>query len=100
MLQPGSVTHAFICDAYHHFDRYPEMLASILAALQSGDELVVVGFDRIPGISREWLLTHVWADKKTVRQEFETAGFRLVEDVPVAAFKENYLLRFRKPDSE
>ena len=100
MLQPGSVSHAFVCDAYHHFDRYPEMLASIHAALQPVGELVVVDFDRIPGVSREWLLTHVRADKKTVRQEIEAAGFRFVEEVPVAAFKENYLLRFRKPRSE
>ena len=99
-LQPDSVTHAFVCDAYHHFDRYPEMLASIHAALQPGGELVVVDFDRIPGVSREWLLTHVRADKNTVRKEIEAADFRFVEDVPVAAFKENYLLRFRKPRSE
>jgi predicted methyltransferase len=76
------------------------MLASIHAALQPGGELVVVDFDRIPGVSREWLLTHVRADKKTVRKEIEAAGFRFVEDVPVAAFQENYLLRFRKPRSE
>jgi predicted methyltransferase len=100
MLQPGSVSHAFVCDAYHHFDRYPEMLASIHAALQPVGELVVVDFDRIPGVSREWLLTHVRADKKTVRREIEVAGFRFVEEVPIAAFKENYLLRFRKPATE
>lgn len=100
MLQPGSVTHAFVCDAYHHFDRYPEMLASIHTALQPGGELVVVDFDRVPGVSREWLLTHVRADKTTVRQEIEAAGFCFVADVPVAAFKENYLLRFHKPATE
>jgi len=96
-LAPGSVTHAFVCDAYHHFDRYPEMLASIHAALVPGGRLVVVDFDRIPGVSREWLLTHVRAGKDSVRGEIEAAGFVFLEEVPVAAFRENYLLRFRKP---
>lgn len=96
-LAPGSLTHAFVCDAYHHFDRYPEMLASIHDALVPDGRLVVVDFDRIPGVSREWLLTHVRAGKDTVRGEIEDAGFVFVQEVPVAAFRENYLLRFRKP---
>lgn len=95
-LPQGSVTHAFVCDTYHHFERFPEMLASLRDALRPGGELVVVDFDRIPGVSREWLLTHVRADRETVRREIEAAGFEFVDDVPVAAFKENYLLRFRR----
>lgn len=95
-LAPGSVTHAFVCDAYHHFDRYPDMLASIHDALVPGGRLIVVDFDRIPGVSREWLLTHVRAGKETVRREIEDAGFVFVDEVPVAAFHENYLLLFRK----
>lgn len=96
-LQPGSVTHVFVCDAYHHFVRYPEMLASIRAALVPGGELVVVDFERIPGVTREWLLDHVRAGKETVRSEIEQAGFEFVAEVPVEAFAENYLLRFRVP---
>lgn len=96
-LPPGSVTHAFVCDAYHHFEQYPAMLASIHAALAPGGQLVVVDFDRIPGHSREWLLTHVRAGKETVKGEIEDAGFEFLEEVPVESFKENYLLRFRRP---
>lgn len=96
-LAPGSVTHAFACDAYHHFEQYEAMLASILAALVPGGEFVVVDFDRIPGVSRDWLLEHVRADKATVRGEIEAAGFEFIEEVEVPEFEENYLLRFRRP---
>jgi len=96
-LAPGSVSHAFACDAYHHFEQYKAMLASIRSALVPGGEFVVVDFDRIPGVSREWLLEHVRADKATVRGEIEAAGFEFIEEVKVPEFQENYLLRFRKP---
>lgn len=96
-LAPGSVTHAFVCDAYHHFVEYPAMLASIHEALRPGGQLVVVDFDRVPGKSREWLLTHVRAGKEAVRGEIEDAGFEFVEEVEVEQFDENYLLRFRRP---
>lgn len=96
-LPPAAVTHAFVCDAYHHFTRYPAMLESIRTALVPGGELIVVDFNRIPGVSREWLLTHVRADKETVRAEITGAGFECLGEVPIEAFQENYLLRFRKP---
>lgn len=96
-VPPGSVTHAFVCDAYHHFTRYPEMLASIHAALRPGGTLIVVDFERIPGVSRDWLLTHVRADKGTVQEEITRAGFEFDGEVPIEAFRENYLLRFRRP---
>lgn len=96
-LPPASVTHAFVCDAYHHFAEYQAMLASIRQALVSGGTLVVVDFDRIPGTSREWLLSHVRAGKETVRGEIEDAGFEFLEEVEVEGFAENYLLLFRRP---
>lgn len=97
MLPPASVGHVFVCDTYHHFERYPEMLASIRDALLPGGWLTVVDFERIPGVSREWLLEHVRADKETVRDEIEAAGFEFVDEVDLPALRENYLLRFRRP---
>ena len=64
-------------------------------ALVPGGELVIIDFERIPGVSRDWLLEHVRAGKETVREEIEMAGFDFLEEVEVPAFKENYLLRFR-----
>ena len=96
-LAAGSVSHVFACDTYHHFGKYPEMLASIRQALVPGGELVIVDFERVPGVSRDWLLEHVRADKETVRGEIEAAGFEFLEEVEVPALQENYLVRFRKP---
>jgi len=96
-LAAESVDHVFICDTYHHFSYYGEMLDSIREGLAPGGQLVVIDFERIPGTSRDWLLTHVRAGKEQVRAEIEQAGFEFVEEVEVPAFAENYLLRFRKP---
>jgi predicted methyltransferase len=96
-LPPGSVSHVFVCDTYHHFEQYPEMLASIQAALVPGGRFVIVDFERIPGVSTEWTLNHVRAGKEIVRQEVESAGFLFDTEIDMPEFKENYLLRFRKP---
>lgn len=96
-LPPASVGTVFTCDTYHHFEAYPEMLASIRQALVPGGLFMVVDFERIEGVSREWIMGHVRAGKQTVRQEIEAAGFEFVGEVQVPAFEENYLLRFRRP---
>ena len=96
-LPPAAATHAFVCDAYHHFVDWPAMLASIHQALVPGGTLVVVDFDRVPGKSPEWLLTHVRAGKETVREEIEEAGFEFLDEPEIEGFEENYLLRFRRP---
>ena len=96
-LEPGSVDRVFTSDTYHHFTYYEEMLASIHQALVPGGELVILDFERIPGVSPEWILGHVRADKQTVVEEVETAGFSLAEEVEVEGLEENYFLRFRKP---
>ena len=96
-LPPAAATHAFVCDAYHHFVDWPAMLASIRQTLVPGGTLVVVDFDRVPGQSREWLLSHVRAGKETVKGEIEEAGFEFVDEPVIEGFEENYLLRFRRP---
>lgn len=96
-LPVGSVSHVFVCDTYHHFEQHHEMLASIHAALVPGGRFVIVDFERIPGVSSEWTLNHVRAGKETVRKEVEAAGFNFDTEITVSEFKENYLLRFRKP---
>jgi len=58
---------------------------------------VIVDFERIPGVSTEWTLNHVRAGKEIVRQEVESAGFLFDTKIDMPEFKENYLLRFRKP---
>ncbi len=97
VLAEPILDRVFICDTYHHFEYHVAMLSSIQAAMKPGAELILVDFDRVPGKSREWLLTHVRAGKSEVQKEITDAGFEFVEEVTIPEFRENYLLRFRKP---
>lgn len=93
-LARESIDLAFVCDTYHHFEYPQSMLASIHRALKPNGTLVIVDFERIPGVSSSWVLNHVRAGKETVIAEIEAAGFRLIEDRPL--LKDNYFLRFAK----
>ena len=95
-LPPDSVDVVFVCDTYHHFEKFESTLASIHRALKSNGVLVIIDFERIPGQSREWILGHVRAGKTQVIDEIQASGFQLEAEVNVAGFKENYMLRFRK----
>lgn len=97
-LPPESIDVGFICDVYHHFEYPMDSLKSIFSATRPGGTLVVIDFERIPGVSREWTLNHVRAGKEVFRKEIEDAGFEFVEEVTVPGFAENYFLRFRRPE--
>ncbi|MFG0265792.1 MAG: class I SAM-dependent methyltransferase [Rhodopirellula sp. JB055] len=96
-LPPESVDLVFICDTYHHFESPQQSLASIYRALKPGGRLILIDFERIPGVSREFLLGHVRAGKEVFQSEVMEAGFEFTDEVKVDAFEENYLLRFAKP---
>lgn len=96
-LLRSSVDLVFVCDTYHHFEYPKQSLASIRRALRSGGELVVIDFIRIPGVSREWILTHCRAGKETFIREIEEAGFTLIDNgAGVDFLTENYIIRFRR----
>jgi SAM-dependent methyltransferase len=95
-LPEGSVDLVFVCDTYHHFEYPRNSLASIHRALKPGGQLVVVEFERIPGVSRDWLLEHVRAGKEVFREEIEAAGFRLLAEHDLEELEENYILRFER----
>ncbi len=94
-LPKNSVDRIFICDTYHHFEYPLSSLWSLRRALRPGGELILVDFDRIPGVTKEWLLDHVRAPREVFIAEFEQSGFELVEEIQVNGFTENYVLRFR-----
>lgn len=96
-LPDGSVDTVFVCDTYHHFEHYDAMMGSIFSSLRPGGQLVVIDFERIPGVSREWTLGHIRADKERFTSEIKRSGFRLVEEVEIPGLKENYFLRFERP---
>jgi uncharacterized protein (TIGR01244 family) len=97
-LPPDSIDLVFICDTYHHFEYPRSTLTSIHRALKSDGTLIIVDFERIPGISRDWILDHVRAGKEIVQQEIESAGFELVEEKKIPGLEENYFLQFRKAE--
>lgn len=93
-LPQGSVDLVFISDTYHHFEYPQSTLASILAALRPGGEMVVIDFKRIPGVSGAWVMGHVRAGEAQVTAEIEAAGFELVERLDF--MQTQYYLRFRR----
>lgn len=95
-LPPASIDKAFICDVYHHFEYPHETMGSLFKAMRPGGRLFVIDFERIPGVSREWTLSHVRAGKETFIEEIEGVGFELVREHEIADFEENYFLEFRK----
>lgn len=95
-LPAESVDLVFVCDTYHHFEYPMNTLSTIHTALRPGGQLVVVDFDRIPGVSREWILGHVRASKEVFQAEIEAAGFVLINEHDLEALEDNYILRFRK----
>ena len=93
-LPEGSVDAAFLCDVYHHFEYHEDMLRSIRRALKPGGRFVVVDFDRVPGVTREWLMGHIRAGKDVFVSEIEAAGFRMDQEIEISGFEENYCVRF------
>ncbi|MEO0481771.1 MAG: methyltransferase domain-containing protein [Planctomycetota bacterium] len=96
-LAPGSVDLAYVCDTYHHFEFPQTTLASIRRALRPGGRLVIVDFERIPGVSRDWVLRHVRCGKEIVRSEVEAAGFEFSREISIDGIRENFVLEFRAP---
>ncbi len=95
-LPPASVDVAFICDVYHHFEYPKSTMASLVKAMKPGATLVVVDFERIEGVSNDWIMSHVRAGKEVFRKEIEDAGLTFMEEVKIEGMKENYVLKFKK----
>ena len=95
-LPPLSIDAAFVCDTYHHFEYPQHVLFSLYKAIRPLGKLYVVDFERVPGVSRPWVIDHVRANKKTFIQEIEQAGFVFDAELPNLGMKENYILRFKR----
>ncbi len=95
-LTEGSVDLIFTADTYHHFEQVTPILQSVRRALKPGGRLIIVDFERIPGITPKQTLDHVRAGKETVIQEVTSAGFRLREEVKAPGLKDNYYLLFER----
>lgn len=96
-LERNSIDLAFVCDTYHHFEFPMNTLASLRKALRPGGRLVVIDFERIPGVSDPWILDHVRAGRETFVAEILRAGFTLEGELDQVPLEENYMLVFRSP---
>ena len=94
-LEKGSIDKALICDVYHHFEYPRSMMESLAQALSPGGEVIVVDFERIPGVTRAWIMDHVRAGKSRVFDELDSFGFELVEELKSLGLEENWAARFR-----
>jgi ubiquinone/menaquinone biosynthesis C-methylase UbiE len=93
-LAPNSVDLVCIIDSYHHFEFPQDMLHEIRHALRPDGALVLVDFKRIDGVSPDFILKMVRAGEGTFTDEFQNAGFDLIERRD-DMFTDNYLLCFR-----
>jgi ubiquinone/menaquinone biosynthesis C-methylase UbiE len=94
-LPDASVDLVYMSDTYHHFEHPGETLQSIRKALRPGGRMVVIDFERIPGVTSPQRIQHVRADKQTAIREIEAAGFRLIEEKKL--MRENYFVVFQRP---
>ncbi len=92
-LAPHSVDVIFLAHTYHHFEFPYKMLESMRSALRPDGTVVLVGMERIEGVTSKFVLNMVRAGKGTFTDEFRNAGFELVEEVPFS--EKNYILKFR-----
>jgi predicted methyltransferase len=98
-LPPASIDLAFICDAYHHFEYPSKTMRSIHEALKPGGEVILIDFQRIPGVSSDFVMNHVRAGQEVFTKEILDAGFEQVEERK-GILKESYFVRFRKIEKE
>jgi predicted methyltransferase len=94
-LPENSIDVAFICDVYHHFEYPFDSMASIHAALRPGGRLFIVDFERIAGVSSDFVMNHVRCGKGTVTDEVKDSGFDLVREVNLG-MDGQYILEFAK----
>ena len=94
-LPENSIDVAFICDVYHHFEYPYDSMASLHKAMRPGGRLVIVDFERVKGVSREWTLGHVRCGKGTVTDEVKDSGFDFVEEVDLG-MNEQWVRVYRK----
>lgn len=95
-LPENSTDVVYICDAYHHFVYYKDMLRSIHSALKPGGQLFLVEFDKESGASNNFLKNHIRATKEQFTAEIEAGGFQLSDDVRVEGLRDTFVRRFIK----
>ncbi len=94
-LPPASIDLAFICDTYHHFEFPHKTMRSIYRALKPDGQVVLIDFQKIEGVSSDFVMGHVRAGQEVFTKEIVESGFRQVEEVK-GMLDESYFVRFEK----
>lgn len=94
-LEPNTLDLVCIIDSYHHFEFPRDMLREIGRSLRRDGTVVLIDMKRIEGVSKDSVLKMVRAGEGTFTDEFQDAGFELIERRD-DMFDDNYLLRFRR----
>lgn len=94
-LPDASIDLVYMSDVYHHVEHPAETLASIRRVLKPGGRLVVVDYERIPGVTPRSRVEHVRVDKQGAIREIEAAGFGLLEEKK-KMMRDNYFLVFKE----
>ena len=93
-LPANSVDVVFLCNVYHHIEYPANVFASIRTALRPHGRLVIIDFERIPGTTKKWILSHVRVGSASLIKEIEAMGFGLEETLAIEGLEDNYMLRF------
>ena len=83
--------------AFHWFDP-SRALPEIARVLRPGGTLVLIAFERIPGVTSEYLRQHVRAGREVFSDEIVRSGFRFRDEIELQGLDDNYILRFQRAD--
>lgn len=96
-LPPESVDVAILVDVYHHLEQDEPFLADLARALRPDGRMVLVEFERIPGVSSDWILEHVALSQEEVQARLLGFGWRDPVELTPPGMTENYVLSVQRP---
>lgn len=103
-LPVGTLDAILVCNAYHEFHDYNDMIQGMYKALKPGGVLGIIDAPAEPGQPRESYYQPHHIPKELVRDDFTHNGFQFVKELP--GFKppdegsrSYYFLLFEKPVS-
>lgn len=96
-LPDQSVDLAILVDVYHHLEQDQPFLADLARALRPGGRMVLVEFERIPGVSSEWVLGHVSLSQEEVQARLTGFGWGAPVELTPAGMTDNYVVAFTRP---
>lgn len=95
-LTEASVDVAFVCDVWHHLDDPAGMAAELARVVRPGGRLVIVEFERLPGLVPAWQVAHVKQGRAEVIALLAAHGFTTGHIVGEAGLSLNWMVELEK----